>query len=67
MRPLIGKGANVEEQLTLFEVPAPEQPSVWLTLTAEERGLVVSMLVHVMARIVAELAAHPGPQEDGDD
>lgn len=57
----------MEEQLTLFETPALEQPSVWRTLIAEERGVVVSMVAHLMARIVAELGDHCVPQESGDD
>jgi acyl-CoA reductase-like NAD-dependent aldehyde dehydrogenase len=52
---LVGKGANVNEQLTLFEIAAPAAAPVWDTLSAEERALVLSVLARLMARAVADL------------
>jgi hypothetical protein len=45
----------VNEQLSLFEIPAPGAAPVWDTLSAEERALVLSVLARLMARAVADL------------
>lgn len=45
----------MEQQLTLFETPAPDAPRVWSSLSAEERAWAVSVLARLMARAVADL------------
>ncbi len=66
-RPLVGKGAQVEKQLTLFETSAPEGPPVWGTLSTEERASIVSVLARLMARAVADLADHSAYRGTGHD
>lgn len=48
------RGANVTQQLSLLETPPPIGTApVWSALDAEQRALVVSVLVRLMARAVA--------------
>jgi acyl-CoA reductase-like NAD-dependent aldehyde dehydrogenase len=66
-RPLVGKGANVDDQLTLFELSATDVPPVWESLSAEERALVMSVVARLMARAIADLADHIAHRENGHD
>lgn len=48
------RGANVTEQLSLLETSPPVGTApVWSALDAEQRALVVSVLVRLMAKAVA--------------
>jgi len=48
------RGANVTQQLSLLETPPPVgTAAVWSALDAEQRALVVSVLVRLMAKAVA--------------
>lgn len=57
----------MEQQLTLFETPAPEATRVWSTLSAEERELAISVLARLMARVVANLGDRGADLEDTHD
>jgi hypothetical protein len=47
------RGANVTEQLSLLETPAPVgSAAVWSALDAEQRALVMSVLVRLIAKAV---------------
>ena len=51
------RGAHVTEQLSLLETPPPIGTArVWSALDAEQRALVVSVLVRLMAKAVAHHA-----------
>jgi hypothetical protein len=57
------RGANVTAQLSLLETPPPVGTApVWSALDAEQRALVVSVLVRLMARAVA----HDGEPDAAD-
>jgi len=57
------RGANVTEQLSLLETPPPVGTApVWSALDAEQRALVVSVLVRLMAKAVA----HDGKPDAAD-
>lgn len=58
---------NVTEQLSLIETPGHGATPVWSTLDAEQRALVVSVLVRLMARAVAHLREAAAGQENGRD
>ena len=48
------RGASVKDQLSLFETPTrPGAAPVWSTLDVEQRALVVSTLVRLVAKAVA--------------
>lgn len=56
------------EQLTLFDpMPAEDSAPVWSTLSVEERALVTSLLVRLMARAVAGLREHGAHPESSHD
>jgi hypothetical protein len=56
----------VEQQLTLFEIPASDAVRVWSILSAEERALVISVLARLMARAVADLGDRADPEGSHD-
>ena len=48
-------------QLSLLEPPVPQSHNdVWITLTHEQRNLVLDMLARLIARVIAA-QTHPNP------